>query len=90
MRQEIENKMTLRKRIYKRRIIKSLIYTFLSILVSIWGVFALFSKIFNDQSAESQHTYLIMGFLIFTIFIALFCTFTILDKLGNRINNDIL
>jgi magnesium-transporting ATPase (P-type) len=84
MRQEIKNKMTPKKSVFKRRIIKSLIYTILSVFVSIWGVFALLMKIFSDHSQEAQGIYLIISFFVITIFIILFCTFTILYKLGNR------
>lgn len=83
MRQEIKNNVAVKKK-YRRRMIKSLIYTILSVFISIWGVFSLCMKIFNDHSPKYQNIYLIMSFSIVTIFIILYCTFTILDKLENK------
>lgn len=65
-------------------LLMSLISTVIAVFVAFWGVFAIFMSIFENHSPEAQHEYLMVSFFSVTIFIIIFCTGLIFDKLDKR------
>lgn len=72
------------KKILLKRVLKSLLVTIFTLFISTWGVFAIFMKVFKDHSENAQTAYMIMSFFIVTIFVIVFCCFTILEKLDRK------
>ncbi|SEP16938.1 hypothetical protein [Paenibacillus sp. OV219] len=71
------------KKILKMLLV-SLILTTIAVFITFWGVFATLMSIFKNQSPEAQHEYLMESFFSVMIFIIIFCTVLIYDKLDKR------
>ena len=66
------------------KILKSFLYTFLMVIVSMQGIFWLVSLAFNNMSVEQGNTWIIICMCIGIIFTIFFCTFTILDEIKKK------
>ena len=63
------------------KIIKSLIYTFAVVIVSMWCIYSLVNLAFTNMTVEQSNTWIIICMCIGIIFTIIFCTFTILDEI---------
>ncbi|WP_427337662.1 hypothetical protein [Caloranaerobacter sp. DY30410] len=66
---------------FMKRILKSLLYTFIVFIISVWGVFSVIGLIFNNMSVAQSNTWAIISICIGIIFTIFYCTFTILDEI---------
>lgn len=66
------------------KVVKSLIYTFAMIIVSMWGIYSLVNLAFTNMSVQQSNTWIIICMCIGIIFTIFFCTFTILDEIKRK------
>ncbi|MBU3179176.1 hypothetical protein KPL47_23060 [Clostridium estertheticum] len=72
------------KNTFLLKILKSLLYTLLMVIVSMQGIFWLVSLAFTNMSVEQGNTWIIICMCIGIIFTIFFCTFTILDEIKKK------
>jgi hypothetical protein len=66
-----------------KRTLKTTILTILYMFIAVLVIFASFMNIFKNPSQEAESMYMIMSLAITIIFVIVFSTLTILEKLDN-------
>lgn len=71
---------------FLNKVIKSSIYTFIIVMLSMVGIYSFISIVFTNVNtiAEQSNTWMIICVCIGIIFTIFFCMFTILDELRKR------
>jgi quinol-cytochrome oxidoreductase complex cytochrome b subunit len=67
-----------------KKILKSLFYTFLICIFSIWGIGFLVQLPFRDMTVEQSNTLGIFSICIGIIFTIFYCTFTIVEEIRKK------
>jgi hypothetical protein len=72
------------ERIFLIKVLKSLVYTFAMVIVSMIGIYGLVNLGFTNMSAEQSNTWIIISLCIGIFFAIFFCMFTILDEIKKK------
>jgi quinol-cytochrome oxidoreductase complex cytochrome b subunit len=67
-----------------KKVLKSLFYTFLIFVFSIWGIGFLIHLPYQDMSVEQANTLYILSICIGIIFTIFYCTFTIVEEIKKK------
>ena len=67
-----------------KNILKSVIYTFLTFLFIVFGIYRVVNLAFSNMSVEQSSTWIIICMCIGIIFTIFVCTFMIIDEVRHK------
>ncbi|ERI91907.1 hypothetical protein HMPREF1982_02950 [Clostridiales bacterium oral taxon 876 str. F0540] len=66
-----------------KNILKSVLYTALIWVISMYGIYSIANLAFPNMSGEQSNTWIVLSLCIGIIFTIFYCTFTIIDEIKN-------